>query len=334
MTSTEFTVDAAERANKVFGFDAAGELVVSQELGTYRGNWTSGTAYKQRDIIKDTSNANIYICITAHTASGSQPISSNADVAKWALIVDAASAAAAQAAAEAAQAAAETAQAAAETAQGLSEDARDAALAAQSAAEDIFTQFGDQYLGAFATDPTVDNSGNALTTGDIYFNTADNVLKFYSGAAWVAPEDVATTAAADAAASATEASGYADDASGFADDAAASAALAATYTPDQTGNSGKFLTTDGTVTSWAVVDALPDQTGNAGKYLTTDGTDPSWETLDTDANSTTKGLYEHSNTIAANYTIGSGNNAMSAGTVTLGSGITVTVPSGSRWVIV
>jgi hypothetical protein len=104
--------------------------------------------------------------------------------------------------------------------------------------------------------------------------------------------------------------------------------------PSMSSNSGKFLTTDGTNSSWATVDALPDQTGNSGKYLTTDGTDPSWATLDTDANSTTKGLYEHSNTISANYSITSGNNAMSAGTMTINSGVTVTVPSGSTWVIV
>jgi hypothetical protein len=104
--------------------------------------------------------------------------------------------------------------------------------------------------------------------------------------------------------------------------------------PSMSGNTGKFLTTDGTDSSWAAVDALPSQTGNAGKYLTTDGADPSWATLDTDANSTTKGLYEHSNTISANYSITSGNNAMSAGTMTINSGVTVTVPSGSTWVIV
>jgi hypothetical protein len=104
--------------------------------------------------------------------------------------------------------------------------------------------------------------------------------------------------------------------------------------PSMSGNTGKFLTTDGTDSSWAAVDALPSQTGNSGKYLTTDGTDPSWATLDTDANSTTKGLYEHSNTISANYSISSGNNAMSAGTMTINSGVTVTVPSGSTWVIV
>lgn len=46
--------------------------------------------------------------------------------------------------------------------------------------------------------------------------------------------------------------------------------------PTQTGNSGKFLTTNGTAASWAVVDALPSQTGQSGKVLTTNGTAASW----------------------------------------------------------
>jgi hypothetical protein len=49
--------------------------------------------------------------------------------------------------------------------------------------------------------------------------------------------------------------------------------------PSQTGNSGKYLTTNGSSTSWATVDALPSQTGNSGKYLTTDGTNASWAVL-------------------------------------------------------
>jgi len=52
--------------------------------------------------------------------------------------------------------------------------------------------------------------------------------------------------------------------------------------PSQTGNSGKFLTTDGTVSSWSNVNALPSQTGNAGKFLTTDGTNASFSTITTD----------------------------------------------------
>jgi hypothetical protein len=46
--------------------------------------------------------------------------------------------------------------------------------------------------------------------------------------------------------------------------------------PIQTSNSGKYLTTDGTTSFWATVNALPSQSGNAGKILTTDGTTASW----------------------------------------------------------
>jgi hypothetical protein len=47
--------------------------------------------------------------------------------------------------------------------------------------------------------------------------------------------------------------------------------------PTQTGQAGKFLTTDGTDASWAAVDALPSQTGQAGEFLQTDGTTATWE---------------------------------------------------------
>jgi hypothetical protein len=44
--------------------------------------------------------------------------------------------------------------------------------------------------------------------------------------------------------------------------------------PGQSGNAGKFVTTDGTNASWAEV--YPSQTGNSGKFLTTNGTATSW----------------------------------------------------------
>lgn len=49
--------------------------------------------------------------------------------------------------------------------------------------------------------------------------------------------------------------------------------------PTQSGNSGKFLTTDGTNVSWGSVDAFPTQTGNSGKFLTTDGSAVSWASV-------------------------------------------------------
>ena len=92
MTSTEFTVGSSDRANKILAFDGSGEISVTQELGTFVGDWSASTTYNARDIVKDTSTNNIFICTTTHTSSGSQPLTTNTDSGKWSLLVDAASA--------------------------------------------------------------------------------------------------------------------------------------------------------------------------------------------------------------------------------------------------
>jgi len=92
ITTTEFTTDAATRANKVFAFDSSGDLAVTQELGVNRGSWAAGVSYQQRDLVKDTTTSNVFMANTAHTSSGSEPLTTNADSAKWDLIVDAAAA--------------------------------------------------------------------------------------------------------------------------------------------------------------------------------------------------------------------------------------------------
>jgi hypothetical protein len=61
--------------------------------------------------------------------------------------------------------------------------------------------------------------------------------------------------------------------------------------------------------------------------------DGAWATP-ASSNITALGLYENSATISANYTIGSGNNAISAGPITISTGVTVTVPTGSTWTVV
>jgi hypothetical protein len=45
-------------------------------------------------------------------------------------------------------------------------------------------------------------------------------------------------------------------------------------------------------------------------------------------------VYENTQNITQNYTMTTGKNGMSAGNVTVNSGVTVTIPAGSRWVIV
>jgi hypothetical protein len=156
IASTEFTISAAARANKLFAFDSAGDLSIAQELGTYRGNWAASTAYNQRDIVKDGGNDNLYFCNTAHTSSGTLPISTNTDVAKWDLLLDV------------------------------------------SAFTTLYDQFDDRYLGAKNSDPSLDNDGNTLIDGALYWNTTDNRLKVYDlgGTAWkfTAPSPTEQTA--------------------------------------------------------------------------------------------------------------------------------------------
>ena len=76
------------RAGKTLAFDANGNPAVGEDIGNWRGAWASGTSYTIRDLVKDSYNLNIYRCNTAHTSSGSSPINTNADSAKWDLVID------------------------------------------------------------------------------------------------------------------------------------------------------------------------------------------------------------------------------------------------------
>jgi hypothetical protein len=95
------------------------------------------------------------------------------------------------------------------------------------AVQQIFDNFDDIYLGAKASDPTVDNDGNALNAGDIYWNTTESEIRFYNGTAWERPEYAASQSALAAQSSATSASGSATAASGSASAASTSASNAA-----------------------------------------------------------------------------------------------------------
>ena len=187
------------RANKFLSFNSSGNPQALDTLGTYRGNWAAGTAYVLQDVVKDTSNNNIYVCITAHTSTGTQPISSNADVAKWGLIVDSASAtSSASAAASSASAASSSASAASTSASNASTSASNAstsastattqasnASASATAAAASYDSFDDRYLGSKSSNPTLDNDGNALLTGALYFNSVSNAMKVWSGSVWL-----------------------------------------------------------------------------------------------------------------------------------------------------
>ena len=59
-----------------------------------------------------------------------------------------------------------------------------AAQAAQAAAELVYDNFDDRYLGAKSSAPTLDNDGNALITGALYWNSTLNTMYAWSGSAW------------------------------------------------------------------------------------------------------------------------------------------------------
>jgi hypothetical protein len=60
-----------------------------------------------------------------------------------------------------------------------------AAAASATAAANTYDAFDDRYLGSKASDPTLDNDGNALSVGALYFNSSQQILKAWTGAEWV-----------------------------------------------------------------------------------------------------------------------------------------------------
>jgi hypothetical protein len=170
-----------------------------------------------------------------------------------------------------------------------------AAQNAQTAAEAALDSFTDTYLGAFATDPTLDNDGNALTAGDLYFNTGINRLKVYSGATWsVAVVDTTTVVEK------TSATG--------------SAVIPAGTTAQRDGSpsNGYFRYNSSLASFEGYVGGAWGGVGGAQAGGV---------------------IFENSLTISANYTLTTSKNGLSVGPITIGSGVTVTIPSGQRWVV-
>jgi hypothetical protein len=58
------------------------------------------------------------------------------------------------------------------------------AEAAAAAAEAAYDNFDDRYLGSKSTPPTLDNDGNALITGAIYWNSVTNAMYAWTGTEW------------------------------------------------------------------------------------------------------------------------------------------------------
>lgn len=246
----------------------------------------------------------------------------------------------------------------ASSAQSAAEAARDATLTA-------YDNFDDRYLGAKSSDPTVDNDGNALVAGSLYFNTVDEAMKVYTGSAWVAAyvsgagtllavnnlSDVSDAASARTnlglgTAATTASTDYATAAQGsLADSATQPGDNVSTLTND----SGYLTSTTGvTKTATTGSGVLPSGTtaerdgSPAAGYIRFNSDETSFEGYDGSAWGAIGGgggasaggvIYENSTTISENYTLTSGTNGFSVGPITISGGFSVTVPSGQKWVV-
>jgi hypothetical protein len=226
-----------------------------------------------------------------------------------------------------------------------------AAAASAAAAATTYDNFDDRYLGAKSSAPTLDNDGNSLITGALYWNSTSNTMFAWSGSAWGSISSTAEIFRYRFNATGGETSVSGLDANGLTlsylpgkaqvylngvllvptTDYTASngtsitslAALAsgdvlevitftafdlataisntlfdakgdilvatAADTPGKltVGTNGYYLKADSSTATglaWSAVDALPSQTGNNGKYLTTDGSSASWGAITTDPN--------------------------------------------------
>lgn len=202
----------------------------------------------------------------------------------------AAAAASKTAAAASESAAASSASSASSSASAASSSASSAAASASSAsasADAVLTaldNFDDRYLGQKASDPTLDNDGNALIAGALYFNTTDSVMKVYEGSVWVAAyaslsgallvannlSDVASAASSRTnlglgTAATTDSTAYATAAQGALAD---SAVQDASYV--HTDNN--YTTTEKNKLAGIEAGATADQTITAGSGLTGGGT--------------------------------------------------------------
>jgi len=284
MTSTEFTVGATDRANKILAFDSSGEISVTQELGTFVGNWSASTSYNARDLVKDTSTNNIFICTTSHTSSGSQPLTTNTDSAKWSLIVDAASATTSATAAAASATAAATSETNAATSATASANS---ATASASSASTASTKASEASTSASNASTSETNAASSATSAA---NSATTATTKASEASTSATN--AASSATAAASSATTATTKASEASTSASNAASSASTAST----QATNAASSASTASTQATNASNSASAAQTAQAAAEAAADNFDDTYlgaksslPTVDNDGDALTTG---------------------------------------------
>jgi hypothetical protein len=139
--------------------------IARETPSTFLVSWPEGVVILGADLNKSRAQAQ-------YIAEEARDIALNSDAAVFAAAAE-----------ESADEAADSATAAAASATAAAASAANAASSVVAAATS-FDNFDDRFLGNKSSDPSVDNDGNALVVGTMYFNTVINKVKIWTGSAW------------------------------------------------------------------------------------------------------------------------------------------------------
>ena len=172
--SGDATTDAANQASVASNKAAEAAISATAAAGSASSASTSASTATTRASEASTSATNASNSETAAASSATSAATSATD------------AATSETNAATSATTATTQASAASTSADAASDSELAAAVSASDAADSFDSFDDRYLGAKSSAPTVDNDGDALITGALYFNTTAGVMYVYTGSTWVA----------------------------------------------------------------------------------------------------------------------------------------------------
>jgi len=278
MNSTEFTVGATDRANKILAFDSSGEISVTQELGTFKGSdaTTTTAAYVQRDIIKSTTAAqlnNVYICV-ADSVVGDLLT----DTDHFELLVDAVSAATSATAAANSASAAATSETNAATSETNAATSETNAQTAQTGAETAETNAETAETNAATSETNAAASETAAATSETNAATSESNASTSAS--------TATTQASNASTSASNAATSESNASTSASNAATSESNAAT-SETNAGTSETNASNSASAAATSAAEAAASADAFDDVYLGSKSSDP---TTDNDGDALAAGM--------------------------------------------